>query len=115
MDHMRYHLSQQPRQLGPLGEYLDGVEHCLLGILAAPEVFEPLTVIAGGGVERDAIARGREKVARFVALAVDEYLERVERIGFAGRRETSKLLPTIQAVLSASGSSPLPSRGRAAS
>ena len=66
MGHMRYHLAHQPQQAAALGEYLDRTEHCLFGVLAAPELLEALLVISGG----------RERVARFLERAVQEYLER---------------------------------------
>jgi hypothetical protein len=91
MGHMRYHLARQPREIETLGDYLDRTEHCLFGVLGAPELVEALLVIAAG----------RERVRRFFELAVDEYLDRCERIGFEDRRSRSRLLPTLQQVLAA--------------
>lgn len=91
MGHMRYHLAHQPRQLETLGEYLDRTEHCLFGVLGAPELLEALLVIAGD-------ARG---VRRFLELAIDEYLERCQRVGFRDRRSRSRLAPILQQVLAA--------------
>ena len=91
MGHMRYHLAHQPQQAEALGEYLDRTEHCLFGVLAAPELLEALLVISGG----------RERVARFLEQAVQEYLERCERVGLAGRRARSRLLPTLTQILAA--------------
>ena len=60
-------------------------------MLAAPELLEALLVISGG----------RERVARFLERAVQEYLERCERVGLAGRRARSRLLPTLRQILAA--------------
>jgi len=90
MSHMRYHLVHQPKQVDVLGDYLDRSEHCLFGVLGAPELVEALVVIAG-----------RSAVARFLETAVEEYVERCERVGFAGRRSRSRLLPTLRHVLAA--------------
>ncbi|MGH7897523.1 MAG: hypothetical protein ACREQQ_06200, partial [Candidatus Binatia bacterium] len=81
-----------------LGDYLDRTEHCLFGVLAAPELLSSLTVIAGGGIARAAITRGRDRVARFLELAVKEYLDRCVAIGFRDRAQRSKLRSTLAAV-----------------
>jgi len=91
MGHMRYHLAHQPRQVEVLGDYLDRTEHCLLGVLAAPELLEALVVLA----------RGRASVARFFEMAIGEYLERCVRVGFTDRRARSRLAPTLRDVLAA--------------
>jgi len=91
MGHMRYHLARQPNQAAVLAEYLDRTEHCLLGVLAAPELVEAMVLIAGRP----------ERVARFFERAVEEYLERCERIGFAQRGRRSRLRPTLRDVLAA--------------
>jgi hypothetical protein len=90
MGHMRYHLARQRQQVDALGDYLDRTEHCLFGVLGAPELVEALVVIAGPAA-----------VARFLETAVGEYLERCERVGFTGRRSRSRLLPTLRHVLAA--------------
>ena len=91
MGHMRYHLARQPKQVETLGDYLDRSEHCLFGVLGAPELAEALLVIC----------RDRKRVRRFFQLAVDEYLERCERVGFGDRRSRSRLVPILREVLSA--------------
>src|SRR5262250_3373361 len=79
MGHVRYHLARQPQAVATLGDYLDRTEHCLLGVLGAPELTEALVVISGD----------RRRVGRFFELAVDEYLARCERVGFSDRRSRS--------------------------
>lgn len=91
MAHVRYHLAHQPKQLDVLGDYLDRTEHCLFGVFGAPELVSALVVIAGSG----------ERVARFLRLAIEEYLERCEHIGFRGRRERSRLPSMLREVLAA--------------
>ncbi len=91
MGHMRYHLARQPRQVETLGDYLDRTEHCLFGVLGAPELVEALLVISGD----------RRRVSRFFELAVDEYLARCERVGFADRRSRSRLVPILRQVVAA--------------
>ena len=90
MGQVRYHLQHQPGQAEVLGDYLDRTEHCFFGVLAAPELIGALGVIAG-----------RDQVARFLERAVDEYLERCERVGFAERSSRSRLRPVLREVLAA--------------
>jgi hypothetical protein len=90
MGHMRYHLAHQPKQAEVLGDYLDRTEHCLFGVLAAPELRSALGVLAG-----------TERVAALMERAVDEVLERYERVGFVGRRDRSRLRPVLRDVLQA--------------
>ena len=90
MGHMRYHLAHQPKQADVLGDYLDRTEHCLFGVMAAPELVAALSVLTGGA-----------RVARLLERVVDEYLERCERIGFVGRTARSRLRPVLRQVLAA--------------
>jgi hypothetical protein len=87
---VRYLLGQHPAKAAILHEHLDQTEHTMVGILAAPELLEPLIVLAGGGTSTDAIARGRDKVARMHRGVVDEYLERLAAVGLE-RRGRSRL------------------------
>ena len=91
MGHMRYHLAHQPRQRDVLGDYLDRTEHCLLGVLAAPELVEPLALLA----------RGRVSVSRFYETAIGEYLERCVSVGFTDRRSRSRLAQTLRQIVAA--------------
>jgi hypothetical protein len=70
MGHIRYHLAHQPRAVDDLGDYLDRTEHCLVGVIAAPELLGALIVIAGGGADSSATRRGAGQVARFLELVV---------------------------------------------
>src|SRR5262245_34953802 len=91
MGHMRYHLARQPKQVETLGDYLDRTEHCLFGVLGAPELAEALLVISGD----------RWRVCRFFELAVDEFLARCERVGSGDRRSRSRLVPILRQILAA--------------
>ncbi|MGH7819778.1 MAG: hypothetical protein ACREQ9_08395, partial [Candidatus Binatia bacterium] len=99
MGHVRYHLAHQPRQREPLAGSLDALEHCLAGILGSPELAGALTVYAGGGAAADELAAGRERVARFLELAVSEYLARRRRLGLES--PSSRLRAIIQGVVAA--------------
>ena len=93
---LRYHLSHQPQQAGALQAYLDGVEHCLVGLLGSPECVEPLIILSGGGTAPEQVAVGSQQVARLQAGIVAEYLERCERAGLRGRSERSRLPHYLQ-------------------
>lgn len=101
MGQVRYHLAHQPGRREFLVAYLDRTEHCLLGVLGSPELGEALTVYAGGGVDAAALARGRGRVARFLELAIEEYLRRCEALGFEKRRQQSRLVPALRRALAA--------------
>jgi hypothetical protein len=89
--HMRYHVAHQPTAAMALGEYLDRTEHTVLGIVGSPEFLEPLVVLAAGGLEPEALARGSTFARRWFATALDEYLARCEASGLGPRRERSRL------------------------
>lgn len=88
---LRYHLAHQPHQAGFLHDYLDATEHCLLGLIGSQEGLEPLILLSGGGTASAQVHSGSQRVARFLARTVAEYLERCERAGLAGRSEQSRL------------------------
>ena len=93
---LRYHLTHQPQQAGALQAYLDGAEHCLVGLLGSPECVEPLIILSGGGTAPEQVAVGSQRVARLQAGIVAEYLERCEGAGLRGRSERSRLLHYLQ-------------------
>ena len=95
---LRYHLERQPGQVGAMHGYLDESEHAMLGIIASPELLEPLIIISGGGLEKDQIKKGREAVSKFVRLAMREYFERLEYAGVADRAKRSRLSRVIDRV-----------------
>ncbi len=76
--------------------HLDGVEHCLVGLLGSPECVEPLIILSGGGTAPEQVAVGSQQVARLQAGIVAEYLERCERAGLRGRSERSRLPHYLQ-------------------
>jgi hypothetical protein len=89
--HLRYHLAHQPERAGFLHDYLNGVEHCLMGLIGSQECLEPLILLSGGGTRAEQIQAGGQKVARFLSQTIAEYLERCERAGLASRRQRSRL------------------------
>jgi hypothetical protein len=88
---LRYHLAHQPQQVNIFHDYLDSAEHCLLGLIGSQECLEPLIVLSGGGVVQEQIQAGCQRVTRFLAHSVAEYLERCERAGLTRRTERSRL------------------------
>jgi hypothetical protein len=99
--HIRYHLHHQPAQEVALQEYLDETEHVMLGLLGSPELLEPLIVICGGGLRPEQVRVGRDAVAKFIRLAVREYLERLESAALFGRLQRSRIPAIIEQVAAA--------------
>jgi hypothetical protein len=93
---LRYHFTHQPHRMLVLHDYLDTVEHCLIGILGAQECLEPLLVLSGGGTQPDQVQQGTQKIAYFLQQSIAEYLERCERVGLTGRRQRSRLPHYLQ-------------------
>jgi len=87
---LAYFLDEHPAKAAVLHEHLDETEHTMVGILAAPELFEPLVVLTGGGTSADEIARGRDKVRAMHRGVIDEYFERLAAVGLS-RRGRSRL------------------------
>ncbi|GIW40873.1 MAG: hypothetical protein KatS3mg076_1450 [Candidatus Binatia bacterium] len=88
--HIRYHLEHQPREAEALQEYLDRTEHALFGVAASPELFEPLVVLSGGGLDRESLARGVEAVRATYEKVLAELFARLRKAGLE-RRERSRL------------------------
>lgn len=88
---LRYHLAHQPHQAVFLHDYLDTSEHCLLGLIGSQECLEPLILLSGGGTTSAQVQAGSQKVSRFLACTVAEYLERCQAAGLTGRSERSRL------------------------
>ena len=93
---MQYHLIHQPQQVTFLNEYLDTAEHCLLGLIGSQECLEPLIILSGGGTNEEQTQIGCQRVARFLATTVAEYLERCEHAGLTGRSQRSRLPQYLQ-------------------
>jgi len=100
LGHIRYHLAHRPGEVEAMHAYLDESEHALVGIIASPELLEPLIIISGGGLEKDQVDVGRARVARFLKLAIGEYVERLEAAGLKGRGDRSRI-PALIARLEA--------------
>jgi hypothetical protein len=88
---LRYHLQHQPHQGTFLHDYLDEVEHCLVGLIGSQECLEPLIVLSGRGTDVVQVRAGSRQVARFLSGTIAQYLERCERAGLAGRTTRSRL------------------------
>lgn len=88
---LRYHLTHQPHQANFLHDYLDSIEHCLLGLIGSEECLEPLIVLTGGGTTQEQLRLGSRRVVGFLKHVVDEYLERCEQAGLAERKTRSRL------------------------
>ena len=90
MMHLRYFLRENPGRAEEIHLMLDEAETLMIGALGSPELAEPLIILAGGGFERDAIARGVERTYDFQLRAINEYFQRLEHAGLQGRPERSK-------------------------
>ncbi len=95
---LKYHLEHQPGQKNAMNEYLDETEHVMLGILASPELLEPMIIISGGGLEKGQVKAGRAAVSSMIGMAVREYLERLEFAGLEGRSRRSRIPSVIERV-----------------
>jgi hypothetical protein len=94
--HVRYHVTQQPHQVGFLHDYLDNAEHCLLGLIGSQECLEPLMILSGGGTTPEHVQTGSHRVVQFLERLVAEYLERCERAGLTERSKRSRLPKYLQ-------------------
>jgi hypothetical protein len=88
---LRYHLRHRPLEVPAMEEYLDDSEHTFLALIASPEVLEPLIIISGGGLEKHQVDRGRSATAKFIRLAVREYMERLAVAGLPGHASRSRI------------------------
>ena len=98
---LRYHLKHRPLEAGAIEGYLDLTEHALFGLIGSPELLEPLIIICGGGLEKAQVDKGCVAAAKFVKLAVREYMERIAAAGLSGHAKRSKI-PGLVARISAS-------------
>lgn len=97
---LRYHLEHRALEAPAMAEYLEDTEHCLLALLGSPELLEPMIILCGGGLGPDQIDKGRIATAKFMRLAVAEYVERIAAGGLAGHSKRSRipgLIDRIQA------------------
>ncbi len=96
MMHLRYFLRQNPGRAEEIHLMLDEAETLMVGALGAPELAEPLVVLAGKGFGRENVQRGLELTTFFQLKAIEEYFRRLERAGLQGRRERSKFTRMLQ-------------------
>ncbi|HXC51635.1 MAG TPA: hypothetical protein VN634_12165 [Candidatus Limnocylindrales bacterium] len=85
---LRFFLGEHPAKSLVLHEHLDQTEHVMVGILAAPELLEPLIVLAGGGTSAAQVSAGRDKVLAMHRGVIGEYLERLASVGLERRGRT---------------------------
>lgn len=93
---LQYQLAHQPQHVTSLNEYLDTAEHCLLGLIGNQECVEPLIILSGSGTSREHTQLGGQRVARFLATTVAEYLVRCEHADLTGRSQRSRLPRYLQ-------------------
>ena len=91
---LKYHLEHQPGQKNAMNEYLDETEHVILGILASPELLEPMIIISFFCLAPDPFRAGLSSVSRMIRLSLYDYLERLEYAGLEGRSRRC-LIPRV--------------------
>jgi hypothetical protein len=98
---LRYHLQHRPLEANAIEGYLDHTEHALLGLIGSPELLEPMIIICGGGLEKAQVDKGRVATAKFIRLAVNEYMERIAAAGLTGHAKRSKIPAMIDRISAA--------------
>ena len=98
---LRYHLEHRPLGASAIESHLDLTEHVLLGLIGSPELLEPMIIICGGGLEKAQVDKGRAATAKFIQLAVREYMERIAAAGLAGHAKRSKIPAMIDRISAA--------------
>jgi hypothetical protein len=63
----------------------------MIGLLASPELIEPLIILAGGGLDSAARVRGAARVRRWVGDTLTSYFERIRHAGLVDYRDESRL------------------------
>jgi hypothetical protein len=97
---LRYHLEHRPHEMHAIEEYLHDTEHALIGLIGSPELLEPMIIICGGGLEKDQVDKGRVATAKFIRLAVREYMERIAAAGVRGHSGQSRIPAMIDRIAS---------------
>jgi hypothetical protein len=95
---LRYHLKHRPLEVNAMEEYLDDTEHAMLGLIGSPELLEPMIIICGGGLEKAQVDKGRIATAKFIRLAVREYMERIAAAGLPGHKGRSRIPAMIDRI-----------------
>jgi len=98
---LRYFLKHRPLEANGMESYLDLTEHALLGLIGSPELLEPMIIICGGGLEKAQVDKGRAATAKFIKLAVREYMERIAAAGLAGHGKRSKIPAMVDRISAA--------------
>ena len=71
------------------------------GLIGSPELLEPMIIICGGGLEKAQVDKGRIATAKFIRLAVSEYMERIAAAGLTGHAKRSKIPAMIDRISAA--------------
>jgi len=98
---LRYFLKHRPLEANGMESYLDLTEHAMLGLIGSPELLEPMIIICGGGLEKAQVDKGRAATAKFIKLAVREYMERIAAAGLAGHGKRSKIPAMVDRISAA--------------
>ena len=98
---LRYHLKHRPLVATGMESYLDLTEHALVGLIGSPELLEPMIIICGGGLEKAQVDKGRIAIAKFIKLAVSEYMERIAAAGLSGHVKRSKIPALVDRISAA--------------
>ena len=98
---LRYHLTHRPLEANSIEAYLEHTEHALLGLIGSPELLEPMIIICGGGLEKAQVDQGRIATAKFIRLAVREYMERIAAAALTGHGKRSKIPAMIDRISAA--------------
>src|SRR5260370_256671 len=67
----------------------------------AEQGLEPMIIICGGGLEKAQVDKGRIATAKFIRLAVKEYMERIAAAGLTGHAKRSKIPAMIDRISAA--------------
>lgn len=95
---LRYHVRHRPLESSSIEQYLDDTEHGLIALLGCPELLEPMIIICGGGLDKAQIDKGRAATAKFMRMAVSEYMERLSAGGLAGHSKRSRIPAMIDRI-----------------
>ena len=98
---LRYHLNHRPLEANTM----EGVSRTHRARAAridrSPELLEPMIIICGGGLEKAQVDKGRIATAKFIRLAVSEYMERIAAAGLTGHAKRSQIPAMIDRISAA--------------
>ncbi len=95
--HLRYRLQRDPSLAEDFHAYLDRGEELISVLFTTPEVVEPTTILAAGGVRQaEELALGAADVLR--TRVIEEYLERCARAGLDRRSRIRLPKPLLEGI-----------------